>query len=274
MKKFKSVTFLASTLLLTACLSDTPKAENTSAPPVSNKDGVPAKPSPTPSGDPTPVPSSGLREQVEIYKQRYGLRDPYTKLVDNQGNGFTELYGTRNVRVVLHGVYYRGGANNTYNTYLKRSNTNPLQTMGLDNLCEQGFSDAVYLYSENYGSAPKSVKCRNKLNQDSSLSYNQVTGLTRGNEEKHLALVHQHIKGARKGPMYAHCWNGWHASGYVAAITLKQFCGWSASEADAYWVKNTDGNFAGMDSIRKRVRDFVPLKNLLITNEERELICP
>lgn len=267
MKKFKSVTFFASTLLLTACLSDTPKVENTSVPPVSNKDG------PTPS-KPPPVASFDLKNQVEVYKQRYGLRDPYTKLVDNQGNGFTELYGTRNVRVVLHGVYYRGGANNKYNTYSTRSNSNPLQNMGLENLCEQGFSDSVYLYDTNFSSALKVANCRNQSNEDSSLAYRQVTGLTRGNEEKHLTLVHQHIKGARQGPMYAHCWNGWHASGYVAAIALKQFCGWSASEADAYWVKNTDGNSVGYDSIRTRVRDFTPLKNLTITNEERDLICP
>lgn len=274
MKKFKSITFLASTFLLTACLSDTPKVADAPSPPVSNKDGAPTKPSPTPSSNPPPVVSFDLKAQVEDYKQRYGLRDPYTKLVDNQGNGFNELYGARNVRVVLHGVYYRGGANNKYNKYSVRSNSNPLQSMGLTNLCQQGFSDSIYLYSENYATAPTSVSCRNQENQDAVLAYKQITGLTRGNEEKHLTLVHQHIKGARKGPMYAHCWNGWHASGYVAAITLKQFCGWSASEADAYWVKNTDGNSVGYDSIRKRVRDFVPLKNLTITNEERELICP
>lgn len=220
------------------------------------------------------VGSFDLKNQVDFYKQRYNLKDPYTKLVSNTGNGDDNLYGVRNFRVVLHGIYYRGGANNVFNKYGVRGNSNPLPDVGLKNLCEEGFSEADYLYPTNYASAPHSVHCTNVQRQDVDFKYLQVTSLTSGNERKILTQVWNHIKGKIPGPMYAHCWNGWHASGYAAAITLKQFCGWSADQADAYWVKNTDGVSIGYDSVRKKVRDFQPFTDLKITAEEKNLICP
>jgi hypothetical protein len=219
--------------------------------------------------------SFDLESQVETYKLRYGLRDPNSKLVNNTGDGYSALYGVRNFRVVLHGVYYRGGANNVYNKNLKRKNTNPLQKDGLTNLCEEGFKEAVYLYTTNYSSAPKQVSCKvTKTGAPNQLNYQQVSALGASNEEVHLKKIYSHIKGLVTGPIYDHCWNGWHASGYVAAITLKQFCGYSASEADAYWVRNTDGHESGMDSIRRKIRNFKPISNLNITSSERDLICP
>ena len=50
----------------------------------------------------------------EYYIDRYNEKDLLTKIVDNRGDGFKELYGTRNLRPILHGVAYRGGANNYY----------------------------------------------------------------------------------------------------------------------------------------------------------------
>lgn len=215
-----------------------------------------------------------LKNQVDFYKQRYNLKDPYTKLVGNTGNGDDNLYGVRNFRVVLHGIYYRGGANNVFNKYGKRGNSNPLPDIGLKNLCEEGFSEADYLYSTNYASAPHSVHCTNVQRQDVDFKYLQVTSLTSGNEKKILTQVWNHIKGKIPGPMYAHCWNGWHASGYAAAISLKQFCGWSADQAETYWVKNTDGVSVGYDSVRKKVRAFQPFSDLKITTDEKNMICP
>ncbi len=215
-----------------------------------------------------------LKNQVDFYKQRYNLKDPYTKLVGNSGNGDDNLYGVRNFRVVLHGIYYRGGANNVFNKYGKLGNSNPLPDVGLKNLCEEGFSEADYLYPTNYAQAPHSVRCTNVQRQDVDFKYLQVTSLTSGNEKKILTQVWNHIKGKIPGPMYAHCWNGWHASGYAAAISLKQFCGWNADQADAYWVKNTDGVSVGYDSVRKKVRDFQPFPDLKITTDEKNMICP
>jgi hypothetical protein len=215
-----------------------------------------------------------LRSQVEEYKLRYGLRDTDSKLVDNHGDGYEDLYGVRNFRVVLHGVYYRGGANNAFNKNGKRSNTNPLPNEGLKHLCEQGFSDALYLYSDNFDTAKKSTSCKTVEGEPSKLTYSQKTALTASNEHDLLKIVFDHIKGTRTGPLYAHCWNGWHASGFVAAASLRQFCGWTASAADKYWVRNTDGNEAGMQAIRKRIKNFKPYSDLKISADEKALICP
>ena len=38
------------------------------------------------------------------YKYLYDVECVDEKIIDNQGNGFENLYGTRNFRVVLHGV--------------------------------------------------------------------------------------------------------------------------------------------------------------------------
>jgi len=216
---------------------------------------------------------SGFRldEEVKKYKLRYNLDDTSTKLTDNKGQGDEELYGTRNFRVVLQGVFYRGGANNKY-LNPPRSNVNPLPTVGLNNLCKEDFSAAVYLYAENFSSAPKSVTCKDSSQHDNKLQYKQYAAY--GEAEKILAMIYDRIKGKLSGPIYAHCWNGWHSSGYISAVALKQFCGWSNAKADAYWVANTDGNSSGFTTLRNRIRDFKPLVKYSITAAERALICP
>lgn len=191
-----------------------------------------AKPSPktrpgVPAPKPVPVPSPDpIRGVVgEIYRQRYVLPKASAKLVDNHGNGDSRLYGTRNFRAVLNGVFYRGGGNNYYNKHAHRSNMNPLPEEGLENLCEEGFGVAVYLYSANYRSAPKTTLCRTFQGNENSLSYLQISPLDSGNgsvEQIH-DLIYAHVRNPRLGPIYTHCWNGWHASGFVAATVLRQF---------------------------------------------------
>lgn len=231
-------------------------------------------PDPTPVQDSPTIPDvTGFRldQEVQKYKARYGNVDENTKLVDNTGKGDSELYGTRNVRTVLTGVLYRGGANNRY-LNPPRSNVNPLPTVGLNNLCKEDFSAAIYLYSENFSTAPKSVNCKNTSHQDQSLQYKQYAAY--GENEKILAMVYDRIKGKLNGPIYAHCWNGWHSSGLISGMALKQFCGWTDAQADAYWVKNTDGNSSGFTTIRNRLKNFKPLVKYSITAEERKWICP
>ena len=82
----------------------------------------------------------------DFYKSRYNEEDLMTKVVDNFGNGFDSLYGTRNLRPILHGVAYRGGANNYFHKTAKRKNSNPLPEDGIAALCQEGFSNSVYLY--------------------------------------------------------------------------------------------------------------------------------
>lgn len=225
--------------------------------------------------DPEKLPQSGvefrLDEEVKYFDLRYDLDTISEKLTDNKGKGSEEFYGTRNFRVVLPGVLYRGGANNTY-INPPRANTNPLPTVALKNLCKENFSTAVYLYSENFSRAPKSVSCRNVEHQNNTIHYKQYAAA--GENEKILELVYNRIKGKLSGPIYAHCWNGWHSSGLISGMALKQFCGWSDSQVDAYWVKNTDGNYSGFSSIRTKLRSFKPYKKFAITSAERAVVCP
>lgn len=216
-----------------------------------------------------------LERDVAFYKGRYQLSDPYEKLTSDRGTGFDELYGTRNLREVLTGVYYRGGGNNKYHKDNPRSNTNPLPADGLVNLCKDGFALGLYFYDTNYKSAKPVNPCLLRSSGEAStLNYNQLTAFSVKDFKPFLQLIHDRIKGKLAGPIYGHCWNGWHASGMMAAIALKQYCGFSNELADAYWVKNTDGNSKGYESVRKKVNAFQKLPDLEITPEEQALICP
>jgi hypothetical protein len=232
----------------------------------------------TPAVTEPPQPTDALTKlklKSTEYKQRYGLKDPFSKLVDNLGNKYDNLYGVRNFRVVLHGVYYRGGANNVYNKIDGvRANENPLQTGGLKNLCEEGFTNAIYLYPTNFSTAEKSASCKNFKNEIQTLKYENIIGLDKTTTPKFIQKVYDVIKGTAEGPIYGHCWNGWHSSGYVASTLLKQFCGYTDQQALDYWIQNTDKNDQGYDSAKKMVTDFKPITKYQISKEESDFICP
>jgi len=222
----------------------------------------------------------GASVQAEVgqeHRLRYDLGTAQEKLVDNQGNGFEPLYGTRNVRAVLSGVFYRGGANNRYHRSNRRSNTNPLPGDGLQNLCEEGFTTAIYLYTTNYQSAPRMVTCRMNDGSTNHLQYQQLSILSANNEQIHSVLTQilSHVREPQRGPLYAHCWNGWHASGTIASYALRQFCGFSAEQAVTYWNANTDGNNdSSYEGIRRKIRSFVPFNDLFLTASEKTALCP
>lgn len=217
--------------------------------------------------------SNSLVERAQKFDQRYQLKSEFEKLVDNRGEGYENLYGVRNFRQVLKGILYRGGANNLYNKYGQRENQNPLPTLGLKNLCSEGFGVSVYLYEKNFSSAPKAVNCTTVESTQNSLKYMQLTAANTENTEVYLDLIYQAVKGRGASPIYMHCWNGWHASGLVSALALKQFCGFSGEQALNYWTKNTDGNSSGYESIKKRIVDFKPLSKYKISVEEQNQIC-
>jgi hypothetical protein len=217
-------------------------------------------------------PAHATGYDADFYHDRYGLADPYIKKVDNHGDGYEPLYGTRNFREVLKGVMYRGGANNAFHRDHPRGNSNPLPEDGLQNLCAEGFKVSVYLYATNYGTASPSKNCGSIRGQN-RLDYLQINPNTRNKEI--LALVHAAILDPEQGPVYAHCWNGWHASGQISAMALMQFCGWSNARALQYWEANIDGvNGPEYDPVRKRIRDFVPYADLNVDAATRARICP
>jgi hypothetical protein len=205
------------------------------------------------------------------YKTLYGADCVEDKVTDNWGKGFDALYGTRNFRPVLHGVAYRGGANNYYHKTAKRSNKNPLPNDGLQRLLEGGFSSAVYLYKANFETAPAFLVDNT---QSDTLHYYQIGGNTPEELDTLLQLTYASIVNEERGPVYLHCWNGWHQSGFVSAILLKQFCGYDDQKSVHYWEDCADTWTLGYERIRTAIRDFEPVERYAISPEVRSVICP
>ncbi len=211
------------------------------------------------------------------YRRRFPVATASDKVVSNTGTGDDALYGTRNVRAVLNGVYYRGGANNAYHRDRRRHNSNPLPDDGLANLCRQGFGTALYMYPTRFQSAAPVASCEQADGRPGQLTYRQISVL-RGRKDdlrRIIAEVFAHVREPARGPIYVHCWNGWHASGYAAAATLRQLCGFSAEQAVRYWNLNTDGvNGKAYDKVRTLIRNFEPFPEFSLTAEEQAALCP
>ena len=211
-----------------------------------------------------------------FYKKRYKETDLMYKIVDNWGNGFDSLYGTRNMRPILHGVAYRGGANNYFHKTNKRKNSNPLPDDGIDNLCKEGFSHSIYLYRTNWESAPPADTCKCVNSSKNIMQYDQFDYFDDEHVYKMLEIVYKSAIDSTLGPVYLHCWNGWHASGFISAIILKQFCGMSDLDAVTYWDLGTDGANGSprYNKIRERIRKFKPYSEFLLYDSLQNAICP
>lgn len=225
------------------------------------------------------ISSESLANNSDVYEDRYGdlfKGDNHlmSKITDNKGNGFEDLYGTRNFRVVLHGIYYRGGANNYYHRSEPRNNMNPLPQDGLDNLCQEGFKKATYFYETNF--KPKSVSCESRLGGKNTLNYTQLTALSDTQSFKPLLKeIYNCINNGYGCPIYGHCWNGWHASGLVAAAVLRQYCDFTPEQAIKYWIDGTDSiENSNYPAIKKKIENFIPFSEFKISDEIKTEICP
>ncbi len=214
------------------------------------------------------------KNKFNFYQKRYNTTTFYQKIIDNFGEGSDKLYGLRNMRSVLNGIIYRGGANNFYHQTNKRDNKNPLPEDGLRNLCQEGFSTAIYLYIPNFNKAKKEINCLDFNNQNNTLKYIQKDYNDDDKIYDILELVYENIK-TNKGPIYIHCWNGWHASGMISALILKQFCSFESEEAVKYWDKATDGvnKSSSYNAVRQKIRNFKPYDEFLIDDDRQEMIC-
>jgi len=217
------------------------------------------------------ISNSLIINKANKYKLKYKANCVEDKITDNRGNGFEGLYGTRNFRAVLHGIAYRGGGNNYYHRTNKRNNKNPLPIDGLNSLLKNGFSTSVYLYNENFESAPPFLI--NKENND-TLKYYQLGGNNSSELDSILMFTYNAIINEDVGPVYLHCWNGWHQSGFVSAVLLKQFCGFNNTKSLHYWEDCADNWTRGYDRIRNAIRDFEPIEKYKISKEISDAICP
>jgi protein tyrosine/serine phosphatase len=99
------------------------------------------------------------------------------------------------------------------------------------------------------------------------MDYIQISPLaSEANVDAILNKIHETIQDYQHGPIYLHCWNGWHASGYISALALKQFCGTTDEAAVQYWDKNTDG--------QNKIRAFIPRQKFNISSDIQKNICP
>lgn len=212
----------------------------------------------------------------DYYKNRYVESDLMYKVTDNKGNGFDSLYGTRNMRPILHGVAYRGGANNYYHLTDKRHNHNPIPLDGMSNLCTEGFSKGVYLYRENFEDSPLGDTCSCSNDSWNNFEYYQKDYFDDQHIKDMLEMTYQSATMDSVGPIYLHCWNGWHASGYISAVILKQFCGYSNWDAVNYWDLGTDGANTSprYQHQRERIKAFEPYSEFNISDSLQDCLCP
>lgn len=176
------------------------------------------------------------------------------------------LKGLRNVKPVMEGVLYRGGNSG--------GGKAPLKSEALMNLCEAGFSLAVYLYPDGF--KPKTVHCTTKDGKANTLEYIQKGFRDSKSREIVMTEIYDIIMSQNKGPAYVHCWNGSHASGETAAIALMQFCGLSGEAAGKYWADNIHdkGNLSKYGSIyKKHIPSFKPFNSLTIPQDIRAQVC-
>lgn len=211
-----------------------------------------------------------LSEKVYFYKNKFKVECVDEKITDNFGNGYDLLYGTRNMRTILYGIAYRGGANNFYHKSNKRDNHNPLPQDGLENLCQLGFDEAIYLYNKNF----KDIGNYDYTTEDNQLHYSSNTLSNRKDIKELLLQVKSIIDNPDKGPIYLHCWNGWHQSGYASAAILMQFCKFTNDEALKYWYQNTDGVTKGYDKVINLVKNFKTFDDIKIDEATQKEICP
>ena len=201
--------------------------------------------------------AQGVAERADAYGQLLFYKvtpQNYLDSVVNPGVGRTRRFLT-----VLPGVLYRGGGTGSQV---------PLGEASLHALCEAGFSTAVYAYTKNWNGAVP-VHCTNaRTGEPNTLTYIAGEGPSAAFKPVFLRKVREVIQNPALGPVFVHCWNGMHASGELAAIALRQFCGWSGASASSYWLRHA-GNFP----LISRVNSYSPTSDLTIADELQAVLC-
>ena len=158
----------------------------------------------------------------------------------------------KNFRVVIPGVLYRGGV----------SNSRGFTTSELESLCKHGFSEAVYFYDTGFRA--NTVSCTDDQGNPNTINYvhykTQDTFNSPGKKGLgDLMLDISKVIENKRGPVFIHCNNGWHATGIAAAIAAKQFCAYDKTKATKYLKYTTDGSFQTIASWGPGKVDRYPL---------------
>jgi hypothetical protein len=170
--------------------------------------------------------------------------------------------------VVIPGILDRGGV----------SGTRGLNKSELLQLCKKGFSEAIYFYTKGF--RKQTVSCTNEWGQKNTTRYvnykTQKSHYRPGKKGLYDMLkdINNVVKN-KKGPIYIHCHNGWHATGISAAIAARQFCGYDKQKSVGYLKVTTDGNFSTIASWGPgKVKAFSLKNEFLWSKSTRAKLCP
>jgi len=213
------------------------------------------------------------KKPKKVLSDKFGLTSIEKRVIDNKGRGDLRFYGTRNFRVVLYDLVYRGGGNNLHlkDTIPKYYLWNPMPSFGLRQLSEIGFDKAVYLYSHNF----EYWYPQSRIDSLSKEGFEYICRPKLNNYlDEYFLDVMERANDTAQRAMYIHCWNGWHQSGLLSAYTLMQFCDYSGQEALKYWQTCTDGNYKGFSKLKSQIRNYIPSKNYFFTLEQKKRFCP
>ena len=183
---------------------------------------------------------------------------PVVQSVTHVIPGSQAKYGVNNFKMVMPGVLYRGGGTGPQA---------PLTSDPLQALCNDGFEAAVYVYGKGWRGGPRLVSCGNGRLTYVSKRWDHPDKQHEIMQELYNIIQEGH------GAMYVHCWYGMHASGYIAASALKQFCGLSDEKAVAYWNSNVPQKLQ-YPNVQAKVRAFKPYPELQIGAEQQARVCP
>lgn len=139
----------------------------------------------------------------------------------------------RNSQDVIRGAFARSGT----------TNQRAFDDSTLVSLCNQGYTYVVYVYA---GGRNGTVTCGGGR----TLTYVNNT-----NWKDPSAIIRQARSAIDKGgKVLIHCWNGIHASKYVGAVALVEFCGFSGAQAKEFFVRGIrDGEISSRDSLAAKL---------------------
>lgn len=112
------------------------------------------------------------------------------------------------------------------------ANMKSLDHSELVELCESGYTEAYFVYP---GANDQRVSCSR-----GTIHYRSVSDY-RSPETMNVILeaINSGLQTGSKS--FVHCYNGAHASGFVAAVVLRSFCGLSGDQAVNYWDRTLNG---------------------------------
>jgi hypothetical protein len=165
------------------------------------------------------------------------------------------LFKVSEFREVMPNILYRGGS----------TRRDQLSADQRETLCEAGIGSAFYLYSKK-GLQGTSTSCSGGGFMDyQSKDYASAPALV---NKRIYKSIHD-----GESPVFVHCWYGIHATGFVAATALIQFCGFTHDQAVEYWKVGIAKSIQYPKVIQK-IKAFKADPSLQLTPAEKERVCP